>query len=128
MILKQIHLGLVIFLIVMVSCQTSPDGQLQLTPELETYNKIERTSGEDIGQGRPIHLPGWAYGQLTKEGDIWGGGPVLFYLGREKLDYNGILQRTFNSETSHETETKSKTRSSITAEEENGGSEDIEES
>ena len=77
------------------SCQTPPEGRRQLSASFDEYREKDGSVTEDIGKGRPIHIPGWAYGQITKNGDIWGGGPVLFYLGRESLDYDQIFQKTF---------------------------------
>jgi len=106
--INLIHAVRVVFIFLgttsLFSCQTPPDGKLQLNTDLEVYKDKETHNKEvTISKGRPIHMPGWAYGQVTKDGDIWGGGPVLFYLGREDLDFSQIIRQTFHKkEVNHE--------------------------
>ena len=121
------------------SCQTPPSGELQLNPELERYKEMDKQgNNRNIEKGRPIHMPGWAYGKLTKEGDIWGGGPVYFFIGRENLDFNKFINETFSEEKNYgnseekpgkKVKAESEDRSNIAtkAEAEDGGIENFEE-
>lgn len=84
---------MMLLLIVSVGCATTPpEGKLQLTPEIETYNEDHAQRKKVvINKGRPIHIPAWSYGHITPDGDIWAGGPVLFFIGREELSFDHLM-------------------------------------
>ncbi|MCB9228971.1 MAG: hypothetical protein H6618_05110 [Deltaproteobacteria bacterium] len=95
---QKVLVAMLIALAGLSSCQTPPEGSPQLSAGLEEYKDKEGRQdygSTDIGKGRPVHIRGWSYGRITPGGDIWLGGPVYFYLGRENLDYHQILQKNF---------------------------------
>lgn len=73
-------------------CATIPEGELQLGPKIAEDMKNQSASGAaGLSRGRPVYLESYAYPQMLETGDIWAGGPILVYLGREELSLDQVV-------------------------------------
>jgi hypothetical protein len=73
-------------------CATIPEGELQLGPKIAEDMKNQGAGGAaGLSRGRPVYLESYAYPQMLETGDIWAGGPILVYLGREELSLDQVV-------------------------------------
>lgn len=76
----------------MAGCATLPAGELQLGPKIAADMKSQNQAGaQSLSRGRPVYLETYAYPQILESGDIWAGGQVLVYLGREELSLDQVV-------------------------------------
>jgi hypothetical protein len=76
----------------MGGCASIPTGELQLGPQIAADMKSQTQAGtQSLSRGRPVYLESYAYPQMLESGDIWAGGQVLVYLGREELSLDQVV-------------------------------------
>jgi hypothetical protein len=76
----------------MGGCASIPTGELQLGPQIAADMKGQTQAGtQSLSRGRPVYLESYAYPQMLESGDIWAGGQVLVYLGREELSLDQVV-------------------------------------
>lgn len=72
-------------------CATKPDGTRTLSPMIEADIKDQKTAAQDVTQGRPIFIKTYAYPQILDSGDVWSGGWVQVFIGREQMSFDNFL-------------------------------------
>ena len=76
----------------MAGCVSIPTGELQIGPKIAADMKSQNQAGtQSLSRGRPVYLEAQAYPQMLETGDIWAGGQILVYLGREELSLDQVV-------------------------------------
>jgi len=80
-----------ILLFVLFGCATKPDGVKTLSAMVKSDLLDQKHMSKNVSEGRPIFIKSYAYPQVTETGDIFGGGWVHIYVGREKVDFEQVI-------------------------------------
>ncbi|MBF0206351.1 MAG: hypothetical protein HQK53_05625 [Oligoflexia bacterium] len=81
-------------LLIFSSCSTLPKGEKVLSSMVdEDKSKIVAPKNKDTNyKGRPLFIKAVSYPQLLPDGDIFGGGEMIFMVGREDVAVDELLK------------------------------------
>ena len=84
---------IVLLTTLLYSCATPPSGEPQLAAMIAKDQLQSADMAPKIKEGRPLYLRVYAHPQIMPSGDIWGGGPIMLFVGRETLSLDTMLKQ-----------------------------------
>lgn len=75
----------------LIGCATKPDGEKTLSAMVKSDLIEQKQMSKNVSEGRPIFIKSYAYPQVTESGDVFGGGWVHIYVGREKVSFEDVI-------------------------------------
>lgn len=80
--------------ILMSSCATIPEGDLQLGPRSLMTEERQKAMESNLKKGRPIFLESYMYPRLLSSGDVFDGGKVFVNIGNENLSLDDLIDQS----------------------------------
>jgi len=84
-------LAAIVAAMIVTSCVTVPDGELQMAPRMVEDFKGQRETPESLKWGRPMYVEVQAYPILAHSGDIVVRSTVLMNVGREVMSLEDLV-------------------------------------
>jgi hypothetical protein len=90
-------ISIIILILLTTSCASLDKGKPQLRNDVkkdyeDTFSSfLEKYP--NANQGRPIYIHGFSGSQFLQNGDVWLGGEISIYIGREKLSLDDVIKR-----------------------------------